>query len=82
MVRCVARNVVGSKICTHNREWETSVEVCTWQKVLEEYRVNVGTGLNYLKIGPGGGILWLQLWTFGLFLTARMTRPCFEYHAP
>jgi hypothetical protein len=60
MVRCVAHSVAGSKIRTQNFEWETSVEECTWQKVQVEYRGNVGTGLNYLKTGPGAGILWLQ----------------------
>ena len=56
----VWHNVAGSRSCTQNLEWETSVEECKWQKVLEEYLVNVGTGLNYIKRGPGAGILWLQ----------------------
>jgi hypothetical protein len=57
--RRVARNVAGSKICTLNFEWETSLEECTWQNCGKGkgLRVNVGTGLNFLKTGPIGGIL-------------------------
>ena len=43
----------------------------------EKYRVNVGTGLNWLKIGPSGEILCLQWWALGIFLTDRITRPFF-----